>query len=127
MMDRHECIELFKEKGNYFSFKASNFDILDQLDVDELADEENIDLTTPLLNEIFLYSLIARYLDVFYLEGLAGDSRAQFYADADKISNACFFYINTLVDDRANHPTIIRYKALTDGTDCYDIPSQLPC
>lgn len=120
-MSREECVKLFKEKSNYFSFKASNFDILGELDADELDYEENIEYTTPLLNEIFLYSLIYRYLDLDYLEGISGDDRSDFYQDAKKISSACLSYLSSLVDDGSLHPSVRRYASMSDGTDDYEI------
>ena len=124
-MKNEECIELFKEYSDYFSFKASNFDILAKLDPSEYDLEENIQYTTPLLNEIFNFSLIYHGLDIFYLEGLVDDCRVKLYNEVNNISKACSYYLSNLVDEKSMHPTVKRYDYVTNGMAHFELMHEL--
>jgi len=120
-MNKSDCFDIFKENKSFFVSSVSDMNFLADLAAYELSYQDNLKHVTPILNEIFNFSLIYLYSDVYYLEGLAGDNRHKLYTSVDDLSRASMNYLADLCDDNSDHPTVLRYAFLDEGIANYEL------
>lgn len=124
-MEKKEYFEKFRENSDFFSYPVETMDFLEGLNACELTNKNIVRYISPLLNEMFDYSLIYPNLDVYYIQGLSDDNRTELYDRAQDVARAANYYIADLFDNGSNHPSVLRYYYMDDGIAHFEIMKSL--